>query len=352
MRRFVFLVSVAICFLSGGRLPEPEDSVIFNRIEYVFSLKSIIRENVWKDFDDDKFDLPLIYYADTCCYVTNPTEDFLNRYRPDLVHENGKVKIYKTFLLDSIPFHMQVSITFGDPSGDYDYKSPFMKCSSVETTCRTIPGVSSTEEWAMMVLHEYFHGFQFRHPDFLVYFEQNVMSFVPDSIKYKYKSGVWFKESIDRENSLLLAALESTDDRTISDSIDAFFRIREQRRERAKREFGFDVGCTEKVFETMEGTARYIEYNLRRHFAAEDTENGLLKSDPCFHADAGFRDFKLENAKWMYRTDKSVYFYATGFNIVRLLDKLGVDYKSRLFNEGGMSLERLLREYHNQRLLK
>lgn len=49
----------------------------------------------------------------------------------------------------------------------------------------------------------------------------------------------------------------------------------------------------------MEGTARYIE----------------------FHACPGGYDLNAND--WLYRTDISQYMYATGFNIVRLLDKLG-----------------------------
>lgn len=75
----------------------------------------------------------------------------------------------------------------------------------------------------------------------------------------------------------------------------------------------------ERVYETMEGTARYIE----------------------FHACPGGYD--LDANDWLYRTDISQYMYATGFNIVRLLDKLGVDCKTRLFDEG-LALDGLLPE--------
>ena len=49
----------------------------------------------------------------------------------------------------------------------------------------------------------------------------------------------------------------------------------------------------------------------------------------------------MENDPWLYTTGKS-YFYATGFNMVRLLDKLGIEYKIELFNKGELSLEQLL----------
>lgn len=53
--------------------------------------------------------------------------------------------------------------------------------------------------------------------------------------------------------------------------------------------------------------------------------------------------YDLATNDWLYRADRSQYMYATGFNIVRLLDKLGVDYKTRLFDEG-IALDELLPE--------
>ena len=86
-----------------------------------------------------------------------------------------------------------------------------------------------------------------------------------------------------------------------------------------RRELAPEAVGAERVYETMEGTARYIEV----------------------HACPGGYD--LDANDWLYRTDISQYMYATGFNIVRLLDKLGVDYKTRLFDEG-LALDGLLPE--------
>lgn len=52
---------------------------------------------------------------------------------------------------------------------------------------------------------------------------------------------------------------------------------------------------------------------------------------------------RFRQDQWLYRSDRTTYFYATGFNMVRLLDTLNIKYKTRLFNEGGLSLEKLLK---------
>ena len=51
---------------------------------------------------------------------------------------------------------------------------------------------------------------------------------------------------------------------------------------------------------------------------------------------------KIENDKWLYLTEKTTYFYAVGFNLARLLDKLNIEYKTNLFKQGGLSLEDIL----------
>lgn len=67
-----------------------------------------------------------------------------------------------------------------------------------------------------------------------------------------------------------------------------------------------------------------------------------MKSDTLYGSYAYFDNFNLEEAQWLYKIGRN-YFYVTGFNIVRLLDKLKIEYKSRLFNEAGVSLEEILK---------
>jgi len=81
-----------------------------------------------------------------------------------------------------------------------------MKCSSPELTDKFIPDVHSTEMWSTMVMHEYFHGYQFKHPKFLEFYEKNV-NVSADTLKELYKNNVWFKASIDKENESLLSGL-------------------------------------------------------------------------------------------------------------------------------------------------
>jgi hypothetical protein len=103
----------------------------------------------------------------------------------------------------------------------------------------------------------------------------------------------------------------------------------------------FSLDKFEKCYETMD-TARYVEFSLYKDFANKPDES-LLKSDSSFKSFAKFKNYNLQKDQWLYLTDKTTYFYATGFNMARLLDKLGIEYKSRLFKDGKISLEDILK---------
>lgn len=318
-----------------------KDRVIRDRLIYVYDLKSLIDEKIWPGFNDKKFDVPVIYYGDSMCFVVNPAEKFINRYHPDFIYGNGTIQIYRTPLLDSIPFHMQVTLSLDDPE-DFNYKSPYMMCSSTETTNRIVPDVPSTEVWATMIMHEYFHGFQFKHPEYTDYFEKNIENFTQDTLKSLYLKHDWYRKSIDQENERLLSAIAATDPEQIRRSVNSFFQLRDQRRKETKQKLDTHIASIEELFETMEGTARYAEFKLYNVFAEKRPELHGIDTDTLYRSYAYFANFNFEKVQWLYKTG-STYFYATGFNLLRLLDKLDIEYKSRLFKEKLTSPESILR---------
>ena len=288
----MLLLFLMLLLLSSGRHSYNEEQVILDRIEYIYNLKRIIDQSVWKGFADKKFDLPLIYYTANSCYVANPTKRFIASFSPRLVFENRELKIYKTRLIDSAAFHMETSVTFGDTSSAYNHRSPFMNCSSFEITQRFVQDVNSTEQWATMVLHEYFHSFQFKHPTDLDYFEKNI-AMSDDTLRNIYKSKEWFREGVNKENDILLAALHTADSSQVKALVDSFFIVREQRRMHTREELNSDITPIENTFETREGTGRYVEYSIYSSFAKKAPDKKLLKSDTAYHSYQYFRTILL-----------------------------------------------------------
>ena len=287
------------------------------RLQYVYALKVVINDSVWSGFADKQYDVPLLYYGDTCCYVVNPTEKFLDKYPSVLIHRDYNIQIYQTEKVDDKPFHMHV--TFTDEESNIDYRTPIMRCSSLEQTSKTIPDVTSVNEWATMVMHEYFHGFQFKNDGYLDIYDTITNAVLPDTLIELAASHDWYRESITQENDFLLKAIDANDIEASRAYIQSFFKSRNERRERVKKKLGIDIVALEQLYETMEGSARYIEYCLYRHFG----------------------NFNFSDAKWLYTVGRK-YYYATGFNLLRLSDKLEIDYKYGIFKDVS-TVERNLR---------
>ena len=323
---------------------ETQDRLIIDRLEYIYHVKKLINSSIWPGFTDKKFDVPLIYYTETHCFVVNPKQLFINQFDcTKITPANSEIDVYVSKLVDQIPFHMSASILFGDSIVDYNYHSPYIKSSSVEITTRTIPDVKTTEEWATMIIHEYFHGFQYQHKNYLSHIENNVFGVTTDSLVKIYTSQDWFRTGVDQENTALLQAINTTNNDAMIQYIDEFFELRDNRRDRTKKDLSVDISIVEAGYETLEGTARYVEFSLYDHFSDKIPDPNLLKSDTIYCSYNYFKDFDIDKNDWLFQTGKTTYFYATGFNITRLLDKVGIVYKERLFNEPRLTLEELLK---------
>ncbi len=95
--------------------------------------------------------------------------------------------------------------------------------------------------------------------------------------------------------------------------------MRDRRRTRVLDELGTDIVAFEQLMEVVEGSARYIEYHLYRHLGT----------------------FQPAEFQWLF-TPSNKYYYALGFNALRLLDKLGIDYRGDIFADVE-AVEKLLR---------
>ena len=296
----------------------PDTASVVGRLQYVYVLKKVINNRVWPGFADKENDVPLIYYDDTCCYVVNPSDKIQALYKTESVFQNYDVAIFKMQRIDNTPFHMHVTIT--DEEGRIDYRTPVMRCSSLEQTSKTIPDVTTVREWVTMVMHEYFHGFQFKQDGFLDAYEKAFAACHQDTLSALQAQHEWYRQSILQENELLLKAIGEANLDKAKAHIREFFELRDSRRHRMRKEQNTDIAASEQYMEITEGSARYIEYRLYEYFG----------------------DFSLSEAKWLYTIGKN-YYYATGFNLLRLLDKLGIEYRSYIFKDVSV-VEKALRE--------
>lgn len=348
MKKLTLLILLIFIAISCNDMPLDKEVIVFDRLKFIYELKQTIDKNIWETFDNEEYDVPFVYFTDSSSYVVNPTEKFLSIFKTQLVFRDQEIKIYKTKRrIDDVPFHMETGITLGSPTDEFNYHSPFMMCSSFEETHEAIPDVNSTEEWATMIIHEYFHGYQYKHQSYIDYFENEITKIQPDSLQSICLNNYWFKKSIDMENQLLLNAIDEMDNLKIEKLVNEFFRLRETRRKNVLEKYNFNVSKYEKFYETMEGTARYVEFSLYNLFSEGIPNPNILRLDSSFNSFENFRKYNIQQDEWLYKSELTTYYYAIGFNMARLMDKLKLNYKPLLFKKGEITLEEILYDFFN-----
>ena len=342
----LLLLPLLLLFASPAP-PNGEEKVIISRIRYVMHLKATLGQQYWPGFNTQAGDVPLVYFTDSASYVANPTPRFMAMFRPVLIYSSRELSIYRTpERINKTPFYMSTGMELLDTTV-FNYKAPFMFCSSPEATKKVIPDLSSTEEWAAMVLHEYFHGFQFRHAPLLDHYQKKVLPVSADSLNRIYRKNDLYRKLTNEENEMLLQAINSPDITTAKKYLERFWSKRKEKWDFCYEKLNYDISkfrVYEEFYEQLEGTARYVEFQLLNGFRTLSPDRDLQKVDTFYTGNKHFKDFQLEQNKWLYETSRSAnYMYATGFNMARLLDKLKRPYKEQLFSSGNGSLVNKLR---------
>lgn len=343
MTKRLILYAIILC-LCGSFQNMNRENIIVQRIIYLYKLRKETAREKWPAFADKRYDIPLIYYTDSCCYVANPTAKFLRLFEAEQIYTDKTLRIYKTKKrIDNVPFHMEVSISMGtNDTAYYDFKSPFVRCSSYEQALKTVPGSPATDDWAAMIIHEFFHGYQFLHTSTAEYAHKSnaTVSALNDSLQSLYNRYSWYKKSIDEENRILLQAIETN---VQPDTlIKQFVALRKNRRIETKEKTGISITILENIFEKLEGTARYMEAAVIRSSYKAKTDKVLSRIDEAYRQTQSNAD-----TAWLFQTTVSdTYFYATGYNLTRLLEKINPGFKKKIFQQGDLSLEALLsKEY-------
>lgn len=308
-----FAALLATCGTPSEGLTPAEGRIV----ERIREVRELRHAAAWPGLADADYDTPLLYYTDSVCYAVNPTDRFRTEFGARRVFSDADLEIYKVNLPDSQPFHMETQMNFTDSTA-YNARIPLLRCSSPELTVRTVSDVTTDSVWLPMVLHEYAHGFQFRQPGVAATFAREMISVPESTLKDLHLRYDWLGHAVAAENDLLLAAIEAEASAARDSCIRRFRELRTARKQRMAAELGDSVVRAEAIYESMEGMARYVE------------------------ACAGFRLGSYTEADdWLWRTDRSGYFFATGYNLVRLLDQCGAD-KSQFFSPELPPLETFL----------
>ncbi len=308
------------------------------RIHLFSRCKEIIGKKVWSDLTSEAHTRPLLYFTESNTYVVFGDNEQFKKYSPEALECGNGLSLLKLQRMDSQPFHMQNAIDFKDPASLYYYQ-PMMLCSDVETLIKVVPDFDKTEDWLQLVMHEYFHSYQFSHQATLTYLAETIQVSA-DTLDKIYLQHAWFRELLEKENLALLNAIRVNGNDSIKLYIDEFLETRKTRRMKFENLNQFRISIYENFWETIEGSARYAEYYLAGNFKSLDT-------DYAIQCDSLFRNYKdythllnFENEKEFVERTRimQAYYYVTGFNLCRLMDKMGIPYKQNLFDNPGSGL--------------
>lgn len=265
MKHFYIYFLALICSITANAqelIPLHKDSVL----KRVDELKALVDEKYWSTFNAPEYALEMNYYEE-------------GPFRMHLVQEGSDGK-------------------------------PRMECSSPEITFKTIPSVTSYEEWYAMLIHECFHGFQYKkYPQFweemLEAYPQDF--YASDSLKALKENYSWYRDLLYQENELLSQMYKASEKAEVHLLWNKFMPPRNERLRLTKEKLGIDIERFYLITEAMEGSARYIEF--------------------CLYKDLGISD----KADWMTNLDGDSYYYASGFYMILILEKFGMEFKDQLF---------------------
>ncbi len=204
--------------------------------------------------------------------------------------------------------------------------------------------------WATMVVHEMFHHYQYNNENYREY-AQSEIGILPFSIRDLISMCMEDEEflpMIQNENEYLMQAIAAEEESSRDSLIMEYLSARKIRIDKYSVQHT-DLEKVENYYVLQEGSARYIEYHTM--FVLSDLANssdsvGVL-DDPMFKSYSEFKEIDLDDPAFSYLTyaAASDYHYTIGFNTMRLLDVLGVNYKPDLLNDPAKGLNEYLADY-------
>lgn len=336
-KKFLFCLFYIFCSIKIGIA---QTTVICERLSLFNEIKKDVAAEYWPEFGRDTNQSPLIYVTDSFSYVFNSDPEFLKDSVVSAI-KCGEKNLKKIRNVDARPFVMENRMSFSDRNSPFFY-NPVMMCSSVEIMLKNIPDFTTSEEWSQLVLHEYFHSFQFRNKAVIDYLADTI-KFSADTLTYFYLNDSVFKNSLREENRFLLAAIRTNSIDSAGYYYKKFIEERALRRTYFRLKYEYDITTYENFWEKIEGTARYVEYYCGDIFY-QYSKSKMKITDPLFKNFSAFNKKNFSEGKHFKEREEMMayYFYVTGFNLCRLMDKLKIEYKSVLFKNGGVALTDLM----------
>lgn len=364
IKRTIFIVAIiSFAYLSIAqkntvsidRLEEPTEKeiIIIERINYINQLRKVAAELFWQDFGKNDFIGTIVYFSDTNAYFINPEPSVLSRVSKYTVlsHQYNYHVLRLATPYDKPTYIIETVFEAEDGNKkNINYMLPILFCSSPEISAQLQQEAIVTQEWATSVLHEMFHQYQYKETgiyNYLNSFLKHDRMLSKDSMQGIFRSNQSFRDSIIKENDLLLKAINTTSIDEEKKYFSDFLKIRNKRRTDFYKQKKALIAPIEEIWEKLEGTALYIDAIVKQNLDNMADNPYLAEKDKYYSKTKLYKNFTIENTPdYISVNEAKHYFGATGINLVRLLEKNKVDYKSNFFKFGSMPLSTQLKYFY------
>jgi hypothetical protein len=183
-------------------------------------------------------------------------------------------------------------------------------------------------DWGTIYIHEIFHLFQGpKWSKSLIDKDENINS----EVVQKLKSDIQNIKLIIKEQKIIRTALLKLDFSNNKDVKKTCNNLKKQRRVRynyIKKKFSNAIK-NEQFYETLEGTARYIEKHIDLYSINDSTKRKFINKDLLEYLDKhGIKTYYY----MLHQIELGEnYYYETGFGLSLLLDKLNPNWKDKAF---------------------
>ena len=333
--------------------PNAEEKLITERFEYIRIIKKHIGNLFWKNFSNNEFPGTVVYFTDSASYFINPLPEMKDKVSKYTIMENDyDWNIWKLRMpLDSAKFVMETQFQFDPKAKDYiNYRTPVLFCSSPELAIKEKKNIKTTQEWAIALVHELYHQYQYSNEAILTYIlrlYQEKKMIDMDSLQGIYTINQAYRDTLKLENELLKKAVATKSFEEEKKLFEQFLKLRAKRNLDYFKKKKFYVSTPENLWEKLEGTNLMMEKQLKENFKDIMPTDYVLKSDPLYDPSFVFDVKELSEIQFYTEMDDERYYVgATGFNMVQLLEKNNVPYKDNFFSYASLPLDLQLKYFY------
>ena len=337
MKKLIYFLLIILAFSCQNAPKKIEQKEVekhekdyWRHLSYLIQIKNDVAKEHWSAFSKKDLFQPIVYYTFDGTFSVNPNKHILNIARHDKLKPFkgfSVIKLAETYT-DTTNLNFSTSYTDDDSSALF-YQENVLFFQSFDLT-KNLIGVTDLQDWSIMVIHELFHGYQMKIPQFKNYYTQLEIPGGPDEFLGRYHKELgWYRESIYKENELLKSIWINDADVVVN--LKKYDSLRTMRIDRIKDDYGIDIREVEDYEILIEGHARYFESLCKRYLAKSKPSTAMLSNGDLDFISNMYDGYDIKKDKGLYDIYNDRYYYPLGYNISMILEKFLPNYRKTIY---------------------